>query len=175
MLLLTQSQSSAALRRIPFYMVNDIDGKTPVTGLTFSADDILVTKNGAAEANFTGTVTEVGDGLYYYTFTAAELNTMGFIVARFAKNNVRTFIATHQVTEINVNSLNSICDAILDRTNAIETFSLRNILKFMAAVLLGKVTGGPASPTFKAAGSTTTRVAAVADDSGNRTSVTLTE
>jgi hypothetical protein len=83
---LKQSQSVAARRRIPFVCL-DTDG-APVTSATFVSNELMIGKNGAAEAAFEGTVTEQGGGLYTYEFTAAELNTVGFITARTNKSGI---------------------------------------------------------------------------------------
>lgn len=97
MLRLTQSEAAAALRRIPVYLADDTDGRTPETGVSFAAGEIRVSKNGAAEVNHAGAVTEIAGGLYYYEATAAELDTLGFLAIRFSKTGVRTFAAVHQV------------------------------------------------------------------------------
>lgn len=170
MLFLVQNEATASHRRIPFYMVNDIDGKTPQLGLTFSGSEIVVSKNGAAESNFAGTATEVGGGLYYYQFTQGELDTLGYITVRFVKTSVRVFIGTHQVGAVNVYDQTA---GVLDVPNTVDGFSLRNIFKYFAAVLIGKCTGGPSSPVYKSADGTVTRVTAAADSSGNRSSVNL--
>lgn len=97
MLRLIQSQATAAERRIPLYLVDDTDGKTPETGLVFAAGELLVSKNGAVEANAAGVITERAGGLYYYEFTQAELDTLGFVTLRVVKAGVRQFIAAHHV------------------------------------------------------------------------------
>lgn len=103
MLILRKNEATAARRRVPVYMVDDADGKTPETGLTFSVSEVQVSKNGAAEGNSAGTVTEVAGGLYYYEFTQGELNTDGFITARVIKTGTaRTFVAVAQVGGVSV-------------------------------------------------------------------------
>lgn len=97
MLQITQSESTAARRRVPVYLVDSTDGFTPETGITFSAGDIKISKNGAAEGNHAGTVTELAGGLYYYECTSGEVDTLGFLSARFTKTGVRTFVAVAQV------------------------------------------------------------------------------
>ncbi len=97
MIRLKQSQATAARRRIPFYFVDDTDGKTPEMGLTFSGSDIKVSKNGGAEADFGGSMSEVSGGLYYYEATAGELDTLGFLTVRAIKSGARTFPALVQV------------------------------------------------------------------------------
>ena len=81
-----QSEATATRRRILFVCV-DSSG-APVTGLTFSAGEIRITKNGGTEANSAGTVTEVGGGEYYYNATQGELDTLGFFAGRVAKTGV---------------------------------------------------------------------------------------
>lgn len=100
MQLLKQSEATAARRRIPVRMVDSTDGKTAETGLTFIAGDIKISKNGGAEANHAGTVTELAGGLYYYEATAAELNTLGFLTMRVVKTGALDFVAVCQVTAI---------------------------------------------------------------------------
>jgi hypothetical protein len=94
---LKQSEATAGRRRLPVYLVDDTDGKTPETGVTFTAGDIRISQNGGAEANHAGTIAEVGGGLYYYEATAGELATLGFLSVRVIKTGVRTFVAMAQV------------------------------------------------------------------------------
>ncbi len=71
---------------------------------------------------------------------------------------------------------NSIADAYLDRTDAIETgVTPRLALRYTASILVGQLSGAQtASEVFKAiANSGTTRVTVTADSSGNRTGVAL--
>lgn len=170
MLFLVHNEATAALRKVPLYLVNDIDGKTPMTGLSFSGSEILISKNGGAESNFAGSVSEVGGGLYTYSFAAGELDTLGYITARVVKTAVRVFVATHQIGAVNVYDSTA---GVLDAANTIDGFSLRNIFRFIAATLFGKVSGAPSAPVFKSADGTVTRVTATADANGNRSSITL--
>lgn len=78
-------------------LLDSIDGTTAKTGITFSSGDIKVSKNGGAEANHAGTVTELAGGVYYYEATSTELDTLGYISIRFTKATVRTFISVSQV------------------------------------------------------------------------------
>jgi hypothetical protein len=91
------SESTAARRRIPVYLVDETDGKTPETGITVSTGDLKLSKNGATESNHSGTWTEVASGLYYYEATSGELNTVGFLTVRVIKPGVRTFVAAVQI------------------------------------------------------------------------------
>lgn len=69
----------------------------PATGLTFAAADIQISKNGAANANSAGSVTEVGYGLYYYALTAGELDTRGPLTLTSARTDIATFYAALEV------------------------------------------------------------------------------
>ena len=91
------SEATAEQRRILVYLVDDTDGKTPVTGVTISTGDAKISKNGAAEVDHEGTLTELGGGLYYYEFTTGEVDTLGFISLRLIKTGVRTFVTVGQV------------------------------------------------------------------------------
>jgi len=92
------AEASAPLRRLPFVCVLAADG-LPATSLSFASTDLLVGKNGAAEANFTGVVTEQGGGLYAYEFTQAELNTRGYVTLRVNKTLVEIARFTAQVID----------------------------------------------------------------------------
>lgn len=60
-------------------------------------------------------------------------------------------------------------------TRMIEGFTAEQVTALMASVLLGKVTGaGTGTERFRDLADTTDRVVATVDNSGNRTSITLT-
>lgn len=88
MLAFQQSESTAALRRFPIYLVDGSDGITPVTGETGTPQ---VSKNFGAFANTTNALTEVGNGLYYVELTATELDTLGTVTVRYNSGNVAEF------------------------------------------------------------------------------------
>lgn len=66
-------------RKAVFYLVSSTTG-LPVTGLG-AAPTIVLSKNGGATAAGTGTVAEIGSGLYSYTFQTVDTNTLGSLVA----------------------------------------------------------------------------------------------
>jgi len=69
---------------------------------------------------------------------------------------------------------NSIAAALLDLSSAVDTKTVRETLRIIAAVLAGKVTGaGTGSEVYKGLDGTTTRVTATIDSSGNRSAVTV--
>jgi hypothetical protein len=98
MMKLRQSEAVGVRARIPFYLVDATDGFTPETGITVSTSDVQISKNGASFANFAGSWSELGVGLYYYTATASELDTLGFLWVKVVKAGVRTNIAMCQIT-----------------------------------------------------------------------------
>ncbi len=96
MLLLQQSEATAAYRRIPIYLVDVTNGYTPETGLS-AGFTIEVSENGAAQAAGGGSITEIGEGQYYYEATAAELSTLGFLAISIRHASCRDFFAAAQV------------------------------------------------------------------------------
>lgn len=96
-MLIFLDESTAARRRVPVALVDATDGVTPETGVTLSAGDMKISKNGAAEANHAGSLVEQAGGDYYYEFTAGEVNTLGMLKARIVKSGVRTFRIAAQV------------------------------------------------------------------------------
>lgn len=173
---LLQSETTAARRRIPVYMVSSTDGSTPVTGITFNTGDIKISKNGAAEANHSGTVTEIAGGLYYYEAAAAELDTFGFITLRFSTTGARPFVALVQVLAVNP----YVADAMLDAANSVESsLTVRQMFRLLIAVLAGKTTvtptgSGTATVVFRDTNDTKNRVSASMTNS-SRTTVTYDE
>ena len=91
-----QSEATAARRRIPVLLVDITDGFTPETGVL--TPTINVSKNGATIATGAGTWTEIGNGQYYYEFTAGEVDTLGWIAVNVEKATVsRDYNAVIQV------------------------------------------------------------------------------
>lgn len=118
MMVIKQSESTAARRRIPFYLVDETDGVTAETGRTLSGAEVKVTKNGAAFATGTGTVTEVGSGWYYYEAAAGEVDTIGFLGVNIYESGVRVANVVAQVTGSDPNTAPptgaDIADAVWD-------------------------------------------------------------
>jgi hypothetical protein len=98
-ILLQLSEATAARRRIFFLLVDATDGFTPETGTDLTAaGDVQISKNGAAYANAAGAApTSLGDGLYYYEATAAELDTVGTLVLKVEDAAARTALVVSQV------------------------------------------------------------------------------
>jgi hypothetical protein len=94
---LAHNETAGPLRRFPVHLVTG-EG-TGITGLTFAAGAIKLSKNGAPEQNHAGTVTELGGGLYAYQATAAEVDTLGFLSARFANTLGPEGVTVVQIVE----------------------------------------------------------------------------
>ena len=89
------SESTATRRRIPVLLVDSTDGFTPKTGQT--APTVTISKNGATAVSGAGTFTEVGNGVYYYEFTAGEADTLGWISLNVQKATCRQYNAIIQI------------------------------------------------------------------------------
>lgn len=75
-----KNQATAALRRIPFLVVDDTYLNQPVTGLILSSgNDLTLSRNGASEENSAGSWVEVGNGKYYYQAAVGEVDTEGYL------------------------------------------------------------------------------------------------
>lgn len=190
------NETTASRRRIPLFLFDDdsADAYAPKTGLTFTASEILISKNGASEVNSTGSVVEVAGGGYYYQATEAELDTLGYLSVRPNKVDVYGAPTVVQVIAVNLydaagaglsrldaavstrlpTSSYENVDAMLDKTNSVETgLTLRQALRLITTILGGRVSGSKTGvEVFRNVGDTKNRVTANIDSSGNRTSVT---
>jgi hypothetical protein len=79
------AESTAARRRVPFYLVDATDGLTPETGEVGGQPQL--SKNGGAWANTAGVLVAVGNGQYYVELTAGELDTLGRATCRYKSAN----------------------------------------------------------------------------------------
>ncbi len=69
--------------------------------------------------------------------------------------------------------INGVPTAVLDQTNAVDGYSLRQLFRLAGAVLLGKVSGAnTGTEVFRAADDSKVRVTATVTATGNRTAVT---
>jgi hypothetical protein len=82
------NEPTASNRRIPVYLY-DSSGNA-VTGVALSGAELVLSKNGAALANFGGSWTEIGGGLYVYEALASEVDTQGFLALIFTKTGIKT-------------------------------------------------------------------------------------
>jgi hypothetical protein len=83
-ILIKQSESTAARRRVPIWLVDATDGISAETGVTGTP---RISKNGGASASASATITQVDStnmpGLYYLELTAGEVDTLGTIYISF--------------------------------------------------------------------------------------------
>lgn len=84
MLLIKQSEATAARRRVPLHLVSGTDGLTALTGQTGAG---RLSKGGGVSAATTNSLVEVDatnmPGLYYLELTAAEVDTLGVLFVRY--------------------------------------------------------------------------------------------
>jgi hypothetical protein len=115
MQLFAASSPTAAQRRLLFRCVDATDQITPKTGLTFAAGELRLSKNGAAPANHTGTITEIGNGLYYYEAAVGELDTPGFFSLFVVKTAVFQSAFVAQVLSATSDLAGVIADGVMVR------------------------------------------------------------
>jgi hypothetical protein len=63
-----------AQQQVITFVAIDASTGAPMVGLTFSAGEVQVSKDGGARANVAGAVSELGVGVYAVTITAAEFD-----------------------------------------------------------------------------------------------------
>lgn len=75
------------------------------------------------------------------------------------------------IIRVNTLSQDDVTGAVLE-AEVESGYSLKQILRLMASVVLGRASGGPSSPVFRDINNTKNRVTGTADSSGNRTAAT---
>lgn len=149
--------------------------QAPVTGLLNTDFTKLLIKDGVDDATVV-TVAEVSSGRYQASFTPGSAGAWHLTI-RNATYNKRGWHETFDVNTGGVLAANDIADALLDRANAIDTYTVRNAFKFVAAMLAGKVSGSGTSGDpyiFRSLDDSADRVTMQANSAGDRTVVTLT-
>lgn len=159
------SDISAARRRIPVYLT-DVDG-APVPGLTgWTGAEITIAKNGAADVNFAGTMSEnngsgLGAGHYTYECTVGEIDTQGKIVLKVNKAgaqpyawaedidpNLASAIAGIALAPITVDTgviAEAVADLVMDDTAPVGMRTLRENVNVIASYIAGEADGYPPS------------------------------
>jgi hypothetical protein len=99
----TKDEATAAQRTFAFLAVDATDGFTPEPGLTYAGADCKISKNGAAQGNLAGTVTEIAVGLYKVELAAGDVDTLGTFVISFADAAARTVYVQGQVIALDLN------------------------------------------------------------------------
>ena len=182
-------QSTAATVKLgPF--LDDTDGKTPETGLTISQADIRLSKNGGAfaQSNNAAGATHNENGYYDVPLNTTDANTLGTLRVAVSKSgalpvwqdymvvpaNVWDSMFGASTLNVNVSTMSSAAvDSILD--DPVEgSYTMRQLLRLMAAALFGKASGGgTATITFRDTGDSKDRITATVTSNGNRTTVVL--
>ena len=182
-------QSTASTVKLgPF--LDDTDGKTAETGLTISQADIRLSKNGGdfVQSNSIAGATHDENGYYDVPLDATDTNTLGTLrVAVFESGalpvwqdymvvpaNVWDSMFGSSTLNVNVSTMSSAAvDAILD--DPVEgSYTMRQLLRLMAAALFGKASGGgTATITFRDTGDSKDRITATVTSNGDRTTVVL--
>lgn len=190
MLILKQSESTAALRRIPIVAVDETDGVTP-KNVTFGAGEVKLIKNGGAPVSTTATAVTVNGatGDYYIELTAEELDTLGYGIVMISKSGVRSAKFAFQVIAANLYNATNLglsnldatvssrsshdADDVWDDADGIETgLTPRQALRLMLAVLAGQTEGaGTGSESFRAAVSNSKVRATTTMTGANRTGI----
>lgn len=88
-------ESNSTRRRIPVLLVDATDGYTPETGL--STFTVNVSQNGTILGSQTQTLTEVGNGIYYYTLGTGAVNTLGWVTVNVSATGCRQYNAIVQI------------------------------------------------------------------------------
>lgn len=167
---LLQNQSTGVLREIPFVLRDSSD--VEVTGAVLTGAEIQLSKNGGAYANFAGSVAEVGNGLYTYSATAAELDTLGYLDVRIDDGaNITTHVFCQVVATDLDAAVAGVWGAILE-----NGLTAQSLMRLIAAAVAGELTGAATTNVVikSADDNGTTRIDATVDPDGNRTVITLT-
>lgn len=88
-------ESISTRRRIPVLLVDATDGYTPETGL--STFTVAVSQNGTILGSQSQSLTEVGNGIYYYTLGTGAVNTLGWVTVNVSATGCRNYNAIVQV------------------------------------------------------------------------------
>lgn len=154
------TQKVSTQLRGEFIVFNASDA--PVTGLGDSDFTKLLSKDGADQSTTGLTITEVGNGRYTYTYTPASV---GYWVVRIAN---ATYKPRGWVDEYDVTA-----DGQGVFTKMIDGFTVEQIFMILAAYAGGKSSGGQLDDAIRSINDAKTRITAVMDANGHRTSVTL--
>lgn len=96
-------------------------------------------------------------------------------VAAAAITNAAFAVDAIDALSIKADAGTEIADALLDRASAVEGYTVRQLLRLVAAALVGKADGfpGPGTVHMRDVADTKNRITATVDAAGNRTAVVL--
>ena len=159
----TLKQSTAANCMV--LMVDETDHITGLAGLTLT---ITASKNGAAFASITPTVTDRGDGWYNLALTTTHTNTLGDLALHITSTGADTSDVLYDVTE---GAAAEVLAGLVD-----GAYTVSDVLKILSAISAGQTTitdlgGGAATLVFRNLSDTTDTVTATMADSERTTLV----
>lgn len=164
-------------RNVAVFMTSTTDHLTGKTGLTLTINQ---SKNGAAFAAITPTVTELASGWYNLALTSGHTDTLGDMVLNItgtgADNTDLLFQVNGETTgALTATERTSTATALLDSAAGIETgITPRQGLRVMLAALAGKLSGAATTTVnIRDTNDTVNRIAATVDSDGNRSAITL--
>jgi hypothetical protein len=135
-----------------------------ITAAKFAANAI------DAGALATDAVTEIQSGLA----TAASIAALNDLSAADVGGAVAVELASYgAAVPGDIPTANAVADALLDRANAVDTYTPRQILRVLAAVLAGEITFAGNTATVSAIDGSKTRVTSETDAQEQRTNITV--
>lgn len=136
---------------ISFPLLNHTNPEDYVTGATFAAGDVKVIKDGGAAANSTNLPTEISNGWYKITLTAAELNADEIAVAIIDQTGTKVWV--DQSLYIRTDTRDALDSLVTDLATApaselasvpAATVDVQTMVQFLyQAVRNGKVESAP--------------------------------
>lgn len=167
MLLMQVDEATAALRRIPLHLVDATDGITPETGE--AAGQPQLSKNGAAFANTSATLTATANGFYYVVLTAGEVDTIGINIVRYKTANTAEFQIVFQVVSFDPYAATNMGMTALPTANPAANGGLPTVdASNKVAGVSGNVDGSVASVTGNVGGNVTGSVGDLAAAAVNK-------
>lgn len=168
-------QQSTTTYPIYFLLVSSTDHITAVTGIT---PTVTLSKNGGTFASAAGTVSEISNGLYLLAGNATDRDTLGDLAIHVTGTGCDPFDSLISIVSYDpfaIPSANDNADALLDRTDGVETgLTFRKWLRRTASAVFGKAAGmSGTTATFRDMADSKDRITATVDASGNRSSLTF--
>jgi hypothetical protein len=138
-------ETTTTRRRIPVLLVDATDGYTPETGL--STFTVTVSQNGTILTSQSQTVTEVGNGIYYYTLGTGAVNTLGWVTVNVSATGCRNYNAIVQIMAYDAMDVAGLGLTRLDQTigSRMATFTLPTNFSALSITGTGAVTAGTVS------------------------------
>lgn len=158
------------------------------TPVTFASGDTQVSKDEGAFANTGSNPAHEGNGMYSLALTATEMEAARLSITLIDQTATKEWedqaviistygnaSAEHAFDLDTALTTTTIADAVHDEVYE-GTTTLRQFLRLAAGALFGKLSGAEtATVTIRNEADSADRIVASVDDSGNRTSVTLTK